>query len=394
MVLFIGNSYTAANSLPSLTASLALSAGDSLFYEQHTPGGNTLQNHSFNSTALGLIASQNWDHVVLQGQSQETSLPMGQVQSQTFPYAVSLCESIRDNYPCTRPMFYMTWGRENGDSGNCALWPPVCTYEGMDDLIRERYEMMADDNEAYLSPVGVLWRYIRDNHPEIDLYSDDGSHPSIRGSYAAACSFYSVIFEADPLNISDNSTLNTQIAQTIRDAAHEAVYLELDSWNIGDYAPVAMFSHAIDDLTVQFTDLSSNGVEVYWNFGDGNTSEQASPTHHFASPGDYLVTQVVSNCGIIDSIEIELNIVSTGVYGYEQNELTIFYPNPTSGTLYFKNHEELSSLKVYDLDQKLVFSVGSMNTNILQIPELKPGIYSIEVIDGQGKSFYRPLVKE
>ena len=35
------------------------------------------------------------------------------------------------------PVFFMTWGRENGDDMNCPNWPPVCTYEGVDDLQRK-----------------------------------------------------------------------------------------------------------------------------------------------------------------------------------------------------------------------------------------------------------------
>ena len=50
----------------------------------------------------------------------------------------------------------MTWGRENGDQSNCQSWPPVCTYEGMDDLLRERYMIMANDNNALVAPVGAV----------------------------------------------------------------------------------------------------------------------------------------------------------------------------------------------------------------------------------------------
>lgn len=69
-------------------------------------------------------------------------------------------------------------GKKEGDAGNCPFWPPVCTYSGMDSLLNLRYRMMAEDNDALLSPVGQVWHYIRDNHPEIELYNADMSHPS------------------------------------------------------------------------------------------------------------------------------------------------------------------------------------------------------------------------
>lgn len=40
--LFLGNSYTYVNDLPGLTAALAKSSGDSLFFDSNTPGGYTL----------------------------------------------------------------------------------------------------------------------------------------------------------------------------------------------------------------------------------------------------------------------------------------------------------------------------------------------------------------
>ncbi|MBT7038289.1 MAG: hypothetical protein HN921_00480, partial [Bacteroidetes bacterium] len=36
-VLFIGNSYTAANNLPQMIVDLALSTGDAMDYQAHTP---------------------------------------------------------------------------------------------------------------------------------------------------------------------------------------------------------------------------------------------------------------------------------------------------------------------------------------------------------------------
>ena len=76
---------------------------------------------------------------------------------------------------------------------NCPNWPPVCTYEGMDDLLHERYLMMANQNEALVSPVGAVWRHIRDSNYDFELYSPDGSHPSTLGSYIAGVCFYTTL---------------------------------------------------------------------------------------------------------------------------------------------------------------------------------------------------------
>ena len=96
----------------------------------------------------------------------------------------------------------MTWGRENGDSQNCASYPPICTYEGMQDRLTESYTEMAQNNESLLAPIGIAWKDIREQHPEINLYSSDGSHPSIQGSYLAACVFYAILFDDSATNLS------------------------------------------------------------------------------------------------------------------------------------------------------------------------------------------------
>src|SRR5687768_8568222 len=70
-VLFLGNSYTGVNNLPQLVHDAALSAGDTLIFDNNTPGGYTLEYHAQDITTQNKIMAGGWDYVVLQGQSQE-----------------------------------------------------------------------------------------------------------------------------------------------------------------------------------------------------------------------------------------------------------------------------------------------------------------------------------
>jgi hypothetical protein len=231
-VLFIGNSYTDVNNLPQMIASIAESEGDTLVFSANLPGGFTFNNHlnSANSITPSLIQQGGWDYVVLQGQSQEPSFPDIQFYSQTYPYAQQLCEMVRQYNPEAKPMFYMTWGRKNGDQLNCPYFPPLCTYEGMDSLLYLRYMTMAADFEAEVSPVGALWHFLHDHNPEIELYASDGSHPSLAGSYAAACSFYTVLFRKNPRELTYNPGIADDEAESIRIAASKVVYDSLAKW--------------------------------------------------------------------------------------------------------------------------------------------------------------------
>ncbi len=148
-VLFHGNSYTNVNNLPQITADIANSHGDTLIFDSNTPGGYIQQSHSTNQTTLNKIMAGPWDFVVLQEQSQLPSLPINQVEEQVFPYARRYLDCIiNEHSPCNETMFYMTWGRKNGNIFNCDWWPPVCTYQGMDNLLRLRHIIMTDNNDA------------------------------------------------------------------------------------------------------------------------------------------------------------------------------------------------------------------------------------------------------
>lgn len=333
-VLFLGNSYTAVNGLPGLLANMALSAGDTVISVSYAPGGYTLQDHAFNNTSLSRIRSGSWDFVVLQEQSQLPSFPIEQVTAEVFPYARYLDSVIKAHNSCAQTIFYMTWGRKNGDAQNCAGWPPVCTYLGMDSLLRMRYLMMAENNHALVSPVGAVWRYIRHYFPHINLYSSDNSHPSAAGSYAAACAFYSSIFRKDPTAITNDFSLNAADAANIRAAARAVVFDSLITWNIGRYDSRADFNFvAQGNRRVQFTNQSSETDNFVWYFGDGDSSLERNPLHLYRQGGNYFVTLQTRNCFSADTIMKQVLACPPGFPGCDTVSSFSVYPNPVRDRL-------------------------------------------------------------
>lgn len=196
-ILFIGNSYTAVNDLPNWTKQVAESMGDTFEFTAISPGGTTFQRHSTDPQVLSELASGNYDVVILQEQSQLPSFPPQQVESDCFPYAKDLVNAARAGKSCVQILFYMTWGRQNGDASNCAFWPPVCTFAGMNELLRQNYVQMAKDNYANVAPVGSVWRDVRSSDGSIQLYQGDGSHPSTTGTHLAAITIYRSLFGKD-----------------------------------------------------------------------------------------------------------------------------------------------------------------------------------------------------
>lgn len=301
--LFLGNSYTAANNLPQLIADLAVGSGDTLTWEANTPGGYTLELHCSNATSLSLIEEGGWDYVVLQEQSQLPSFPIAQVETEVFPYAAQLDSLVLAADSCAETVFFMTWGRKNGDAFNCPVWPPVCTYEGMDSLLRERYITMAEDNEAIVSPAGAVWRYIRETTPWLELYSPDESHPNAAGSYAAACAFYTVFFRKDPSLLPYNYTLDPVTAETIKAAAKLVVFDSLAFWHVGEFDPVADFSAEAGISGELLLENNSQFADSFlWDMGDGSVYTTATPSHTYAMSGSYLLSLVAYACDRSDTM--------------------------------------------------------------------------------------------
>jgi len=65
-------------------------------------------------------------------------------------------------------------------------------------------------------------------------------------------------------------------------------------------APQAAFSQTSNQLSVVFQDASTNGAtQWFWNFGDGNSSNDQNPQHTYAQPGTYQVClDAISFCGV------------------------------------------------------------------------------------------------
>ena len=380
--VFFGNSYTNFNNLPSLVASFAESMGDTLTHSANTPGGYTLESHSTNTQTLNLISQGNWDYMVLQEQSQRPSFPIGQVQASTFPYATTLDTTFKASNPCGETVFYMTWGRKNGDASNCAVWPPVCTYEGMDSLLALRYRMMADDNEALLSPVGAVWRYLRDFHPTIELYTSDQSHPTQAGSYAAACSFYTVFFRKDPNLSSYDYSLDPIVAQQIRSAASLVVYDQLSFWNVDAFLPTADFTSSnTNPNTVNFSSTSDHASEWYWDFGDGSTDTIENPSHVYAFGGNYSIEHVAIHCEHTDTIVKQVMVSSIE----EEHQLGMqLYPNPASDILNISINDAAlihRAIEIYDALGRTVDRMDVVSESMeVSIQHYRPGLYSIRIV--------------
>ncbi len=326
-VLFLGNSYTYVNDLPTILLKLANSNGHTLVKDQNTPGGYRFKNHASNNTSLNKIKQGGWDYVVLQAQSQEPSWPISQIENEVFPYAKMLCDTIKHYNPCAEILFFDTWGRQNGDQQNCSQWPPVCTFAGMNDRLLAGYYLMAEQNKAAISPIGIAWKQVREDGlmNDISLYSSDGSHPSVYGSYLAACVMYYSLFK-EPVQSSfyngleeDKALYLQSVANSIFDKNFEYIFEDEYSnntfiFNRNNYfiygqSVLANFEYNTSDKEISFINQSVNQTSSKWFFDNEHTSTEDNPVYLFED-GNYNVKLVASNECFSDSVTHPIIITS------------------------------------------------------------------------------------
>ncbi len=379
--LFLGNSYTGANNLPNLIYQLALSNGDTLIYDSNTPGGYQLIQHSTNATSLSKIQAQDWDYVVLQEQSQKPSFSPAQVANDVYPYADVLVDSIYSNNPCTEPVFYMTWGRENGDANNCPNYPPVCTYEGMQDRLRSSYLQMTNDHDAICAPAGSAWWYSRTQNPGLGLYTGDGSHPNINGSYLTACVFYATMWRKSPVGLSYTAGISSSTASFLQQVAHTTVFDSLDTWRIGTDDVKAGFEYTVGSSgQVSFSDTSVNATDWQWAFGDGALSTLQSPNYTYSNPGNYTVVLIADDGCTSDTVSLIIDPFFNGIS--EQDDVRIkLFPNPVKDYLQIESGDlKLEQIDIFDVSGKMLKRLDSPN-KLIDFTAFPAGTYTVRIND-------------
>jgi hypothetical protein len=180
-VLFIGNSFTARNDLPGLIAGLAAARGKSMEHRLISAGGASLRTHWNAGEALKAIQDGQYDHVVLQEQS---TLPVKNAR-RMHENVRHFDEAIRA--AGAKTALYMTWARQHEPESQQA--------------ITDAYTGIGQELGATVVPVGVAWQSFLRKHDQPVLHDKDRSHPTLAGSYLAACVFLAVLFEESPVGI-------------------------------------------------------------------------------------------------------------------------------------------------------------------------------------------------
>lgn len=206
-ILFVGNSHTYTNDLPGMFFEMAQAGGHGVDVYDLTEGSYTLQRFSDPEDELGEILtdalqSEPWDFVVLQ---ENTNAAVAfNAKKDMYPYARKLDEMIKAAGGQTA--FLMTWAPEEGAG--------AFSREMVQGQLAAGYRTIAEELDALLIPGGEVFAKALEQDEELQLWGEDGQHPSVEGTYLAACTAYALLFQETPVG-------NPYLADLDQDKAQE-----------------------------------------------------------------------------------------------------------------------------------------------------------------------------
>lgn len=151
----------------------------------------------------------------------------------------------------------------------------------------------------------------------------------------------------------------------------------------------ASFTQSIAAGSVTFTNTSTNASSYYWDFGDGQTSTQASPFHIYSADGSYPVMMVATNTCGSDTAWYTAVISTVGsVSNADIASQISIYPNPAKDNIYLTNEGTVEQDCMYEiinmvgesvLKGQVYFTPGNGSATV-NVAILKQGIYFIKLI--------------
>lgn len=176
-------------------------------------------------------------------------------------------------------------------------------------------------------------------------------------------------------------------------------------------SPTAGYSQSADTVlvgvAVNFTDNSTGATVYHWDFGDGNYSTSASPSHAWTTAGTYTVMQLVGNGTCRDSIFSEVVVLPLVAVADEQNGHPLIlscYPNPVNESSIVTVHSHSpaqATVELHDLagrSVRVLFS-GEIDGDIqfplqldVQGAQLPAGTYILRLTSDQGNIVHRVAV--
>ncbi len=122
-------------------------------------------------------------------------------------YAKKNADIIRKNG--AKPVFFMSWAYAD---------VPEMTAQ-----LADAYTQAANDNDAFVIPAGLAFARSKAQRPDLNLYVADLRHPTMMGTYLAACTTYAALFKKSPVGLTYTAGLDPAVAAHLQAVAWDTV---------------------------------------------------------------------------------------------------------------------------------------------------------------------------
>lgn len=220
-ILWVGNSFFFYNnSLHSHFRKLAASAGTKVRGTSATISGSGLDWHDLASllrpAGLGGYSFTGDNEIRFNppGRRFDAVIMMDCSQCPVHPkLAQRFQETVRKDAEIARahgvqPILFMSWAYKDRPAMTARL--------------AAAYTAAGKANDALVIPAGLAFERAMQRHPEIELYAADKRHPTLAGTYLAACTVYATLFDRSPAGLSYTAGLSPEAARALQTAAWEA----------------------------------------------------------------------------------------------------------------------------------------------------------------------------
>ncbi len=153
--------------------------------------------------------------------------------------------------------------------------------------------------------------------------------------------------------------------------------------------------------TVSFSSAGSGATSYLWDFGDGNSSTQANPSHTYTTAGTYTVILTGTLNGCTNTSQVVISVGGVGINTINLADAIVVSPNPNNGNFEISiqlNEAQSLELELLNSIGQSIFSQKLNNivaTNLnYQLNEYPSGFYYLSVKSSLGSTTKRLLITE
>lgn len=352
-ILFIGNSHTYYNNMPEMFKGLAIADGKDCEVTSITSKGYKLsefadENDVYGKQVYDALTTSSWDYVVVQ-ENREVLVE----KPDKTEKAVDKLHSLIKNTGAKMVM-YATQPNNIGSTFKVNSASLYLTDLQIEQILTRNNFKIANEYDCPVAASGTNFMRVMHDYPEIPMYISDNLHPTVEGSYMAACTIYHTVFNQSPYGnaflpqseydtdnlLSAMSVENALILQQIADGrlTINQHYVEINKGQSSKL--LAMFEVSEDNHT-----LSEYKNSILWDSTDltGVSINRLTGEFTALKTGKYQVMATMDN-GLIGystidvkqpstSFEINENKILKVVRGYEGQYTSKLKPADTTDSV-------------------------------------------------------------